>query len=345
MTVGFEPVPRVITAPIQKSDLAMIAPMHDSMTRRKLMLGCAASAMLLLAGGDTGARARQNAAIPYLVSVDWLADRIERAESNLLVMDVSDLRSYRDAHIPGAIHSFWLETVERDYDVFGTVLNQKNSDSDEDGQGKRLAWLRRHGIGPQTHVVAYDRNDGLRAARIVWFLRFLGHERVSMLDQGFEGWSSSGAATSTGEETPPEVTTDPVVTPLQGFYIGTDELEELIRANSITLVDIRSDDQRQDTIDGQFEIGAIPGSIRAPWNDAAFDVTAWPEAFDPAAALTRLQETGIDPNARVVLYGLFGSDCDQMWVVLKAAGIEDVVIYDRGWAEWSRFGLISVPIT
>ena len=345
MTVGFEPVPRVITAPIQKSDLAMIAPMDYSMTRRKLMVGCTASAMLLLGGGGTGVRARQNADIPYLVSVDWLADRIERAEANLLVMDVSDLRAYRNAHIPGAIHSYWLETVERDYDVFGTVLNQKNADSDEDGQGKRLAWLRRHGIGPETHVVAYDRNDGLRAARIVWFLRFLGHERVSMLDQGFEGWSSSGAVTSAGEESPPELTVDPVATPLEGYYVGTDELAELIQSGSISLVDVRSDEQRLETIDGQFEIGAIPGSIRAPWNDAAFDLTAWPESFVPAAATSRLQEIGIEPGRRVVMYGLFGSDCDQMWVVLKAAGFEDVVIYDRGWAEWSRSGLISVPIT
>ena len=40
----------------------------------------------------------------------------------------------------------------------------------------------RVGIGPDTHVVAYDASGGAYAARLWWLLRYFGHNRVSLLD-------------------------------------------------------------------------------------------------------------------------------------------------------------------
>src|SRR5262245_49479618 len=38
------------------------------------------------------------------------------------------------------------------------------------------------GIGPDTHVIAYDSSGGAYAARLWWLLRYFGHQRVSLLD-------------------------------------------------------------------------------------------------------------------------------------------------------------------
>lgn len=289
--------------------------------------------------------AQESDAFPYVVSSGWLAERIERAEPNLLVIDVGDLRPYRSAHIPGAIHSFWLETVERDYDYYGTVLNQKGIDSDADDQGKRRDWLRRHGIGRDTHVIAYDRTDGRRAARIVWFLRFLGHEQTSLLDGGLRRWQAESRATTTGEVTPPGVSAEIEVRPSDGFYVATSRLVELLDAGEIDLVDIRTDAERLDSIDGQFDIGVIPGSFHLPWDNPAFNLASEKAAFDPDAARSVIESAGLSADRPIVLYGRFGTDACQMWVVLRSSNFANVVIYDRGWVEWSDTDQRSLPIS
>lgn len=325
----------------------MICDMNRTIDRRTFASRVAAGAILLAAAPPSTRHvlARQVAATPHVVAPVWLAEQIEVASPGLVLLDLSDLSDYRSGHIPGAAHSFWLETVERNYGVYGTVLNQKNIDSDEDGQGKRLDWMRRHGISPGSHVVAYDRTDNRRAARIAWFLRFLGHERASVLDQGFAGWQGLGLAVNNQEEHPPPLTREPVVTPSTGFYVATEELQERLAYEELILLDIRSEAERADTLDGQFGLGAIPGSVWAPWTDPSFDLTAYPDVFDETAARAALESSGVRPNQRVVLYGRFGSDANQMWIVLKAAGYGQVEIYDRGWVEWDRLGLPAEAVT
>ena len=43
-----------------------------------------------------------------------------------------------------------------------------------------------HGVTPQTLVVAYDASGGMYAAHLWWMLRWLGHERVAVLDGGWQ---------------------------------------------------------------------------------------------------------------------------------------------------------------
>src|SRR5918912_845508 len=56
----------------------------------------------------------------------------------------------------------------------------------------------RAGIGADTHVVAYDASGGAYAARLWWLLRYFGHERVSLLDGGWQAWLSGGYPTEAG---------------------------------------------------------------------------------------------------------------------------------------------------
>src|SRR5262249_59145025 len=44
------------------------------------------------------------------------------------------------------------------------------------------------GIGPDTHVVAYDDLSGAIAARLWFLLRAYGHDAVSVLDGGITKW-------------------------------------------------------------------------------------------------------------------------------------------------------------
>jgi len=130
------------------------------------------------------------------------------------------------------------------------------------------------------------------------------------------------------------------VKPQQGFYLVTSQLQTALTDTATVLVDIRSDAERRDTIDDQYELGQIPGSIWAPWTGF---VSGDHGQFIPAAdALQKWRDLGVTPDRQVVLYGRFGTDPDQMWLLLKLLTYPSVLIYDRGWVEWSSTGDLPV---
>ncbi len=50
--------------------------------------------------------------------------------------------------------------------------------------------------GP-TLVVAYDHSRQAFASRLWWLLRYMGHNRVAVLDGGFAAWNAAGFPTTT----------------------------------------------------------------------------------------------------------------------------------------------------
>jgi thiosulfate/3-mercaptopyruvate sulfurtransferase len=279
---------------------------------------------------------------PLLVDTGWLREQIAAGAPGLVLLDLGDLGDYREGHLPGAVHSYWLETVERDYDVYGTVLNQEDEARQQNNQGKRLAWMRRHGIGPDDHVVAYDHGDGRRAARIVWFLHFLGHFRASLLDGGIAAWRSAGEPIDQDEHDPRSLNVDPVAKPQSGYYLATSELAEALTDPQTQLVDIRTDEERADSVDGQFPTGVIPGSIRAPWR--LLMRSDGPGLLPVDTIRGNAEAAGIAPGRRVILYGQFGCDTNLSWLAFRLAGFSSPEVYDRGWAEWSTSGLPVEPL-
>jgi thiosulfate/3-mercaptopyruvate sulfurtransferase len=279
---------------------------------------------------------------PLLIDADWLEQRRVTGEAGLVLLDLGDLSDYQDGHLPGAVHSYWLETVERDYPFYGTVLNQKDVASDEDNQGKRVAWMRRHGIGPDDHVVAYDHGAGRRAARIVWFLHFLGHQRASLLDGGVVAWRDRGYALETGDVSAKSLKDDPIVTPQDGYYLSTGELELALADPGTQLIDVRTDEERRDTVGGQFPTGVIPGSRRLPWTDALSDDGR--HLLEPDALRAWAETAGLDLLRPIILYGQFGCDTNLPWLALRRGMSPGVMIYDRGWVEWVSSGLPVEPL-
>ncbi|WP_262357508.1 sulfurtransferase, partial [Bordetella pertussis] len=51
---------------------------------------------------------------------------------------------------------------------------------------------------PETLVVAYDASGGMFAAHLWWMLRWMGHERVAVLDGGWQAWTAAGLPTEAG---------------------------------------------------------------------------------------------------------------------------------------------------
>jgi thiosulfate/3-mercaptopyruvate sulfurtransferase len=294
--------------------------------------GCdACGGALPIAPAATIAAFPGHLARPLLVDAAWLRGALQGEIEPPLVIDVSAIRRYRTGHIPGAVHAWWQDTIEVDDPVYGTVVQPINSTD----QRKRLRVLETFGIEDGRQVVVYDDDRGRWAARMVWFLRFLGHDEVAALDGGLAAWRGNGGPTTAKGADPPSGL-PPTVTPRVGYYVGTDGDDGLVArlADPATLlVDVRTDREARDDVNDLLPVGRIPGAVSLPWDLTLRDDTG--RLKSPEALSALLESAGLSPERRVVLYARFGVETAQTWLVLKLMGYPDVVVYDRGWAGWA----------
>ena len=287
-----------------------------SISRRALL--AAAGAVLLPI--ETRPASSQDASFPFVVDLDWLRDRASRADLRLI--DVSPLHVYRDRHIDSATHAWWRDTVDPNYPVFGAVLTQG------DEQAHRQRVLDSLQLFTGDAIVVYDNDEGFRAARMVWFMRFLGFGRTALLNAGYDEWKASEFPIVSASST----STPPVVDPQSGYYLVTEQVLTRLSDPAMQLIDIRTDSERADDLNGNMPTGQIPGSVWLPWSQL-LDASGHLISSDELLALTA--DLGLRPVRETVLYGRFGVDTALSWVALRNAGFENVLSYDRGWAEWS----------
>ncbi|MCA9858798.1 MAG: hypothetical protein KC438_03710 [Thermomicrobiales bacterium] len=285
--------------------------------RRRFLRALAGT--LLVTSTASDARAQSD---PYPLAVDlaWLADRATGAD--LRVFDVSPLHVWRDGHIDSAEHAWWRDTVDPHYPVFGAVLTQG------DEQRYRQEVFDSLGLLAGDNVVVYDNEEGFRAARLVWFLRFLGFQRAALLTEGYTDWKRTPFTIDSASTT----STTPRVDPQEGFYLVTEQVASRLGRTDAQIVDIRTDNERAETLDGMMPAGQIPGSIRFPWVELMDDSG---RLRDAQQVFAHAQTLGLEAEREIIIYGSFGVDTALSWLVLSRAGFPTVLTYDRGWAEWS----------
>src|SRR4051794_17393334 len=106
--------PRNEARPLRLSDRVDSTAMNTlRLTRRQFGLAAAGAAL-------AGARltSAQAASPPYVVDPAWLQSQLA-SNQNLVVLDVSPLRTYHDSHVESAVHCWWQDTMELNNPVYG----------------------------------------------------------------------------------------------------------------------------------------------------------------------------------------------------------------------------------
>ena len=143
-------------------------------------------AFLVLAAGcgdsaSNGTGGTAPSAADIVVDVGWLADRL--GDSSTQVVDARTTQSEFDAgHIPGAIR---LDPLELSSAVGGVQAQVAPAS---------LAGplLRERGIRAGTTLVVYGKPPEFDPARVVWAMRYYGHDDVRYLDGGWAAWQAAG---------------------------------------------------------------------------------------------------------------------------------------------------------
>lgn len=270
------------------------------------------------------------------VEVAWLREHV--GDPRLRIVDARSVphggthdmpaprAQYEAGHIPGAVHLDYAEHLSDPATPYATRV------APPDAFARTLG---AHGIGDDAVVVAYDAGTIPFAARMVWMLRYYGHDEAYVLAGGLPAWVAAGGALS-GQA--------PALAPATFTPRERPELRAS-RDDVLAIAQGRSSAQlletQRDTTYAQRERD-IAGARRISGNLLLEDARGGRIA-DPAALAELVDGAGLDRARRTVVTCGSGVSASGAWLALRAAGFGDVAVYDGSWLEWEHDGLPTVP--
>ncbi|MDI1321890.1 MAG: sulfurtransferase [Algoriphagus sp.] len=195
--------------------------------------------------------------------------------------------------------------------------------------------LAKLGINRNSHVVVYDEKNGSNAAaRFWWMLKSVGHEKVQVLDGGFQAAEKVGFPINSDIEIPKK----------SGNYLAErwllpladmNEVEEISRDENHLVIDVRDSERfrgEKEPID--LIAGHIPGAINIPLTTNMDENGLF---LSPDQLKGKYQETLEKfPAGNVIVHCGSGVSACHTLLAIAQAGLEIPKLYVGSWSEWSR---------
>lgn len=191
------------------------------------------------------------------------------------------------------------------------------------------------GISKDSHVIIYDDKSGSNAAaRFWWMLKSVGHEKVQVLNGGFDAAIKAGFPTSATIETPK------TVEPYQfsGWNLllaDINEVEQAAKTADHIVIDVR-DANRFAGFTEPIDLiaGHIPGAINIPFTE---NLDADGLFLSPTILKEKYSKALINlkPENVIVHCGSGVTACHTL-LAMDYAGLPIPKLYVGSWSEWSR---------
>jgi thiosulfate/3-mercaptopyruvate sulfurtransferase len=233
-------------------------------------------------------------------------------------------RAYVASHVPGAVYVH----LDRDLSAPKTGANGRHPLPAPSTLAETFGRL---GIDGRTQVVAYDQDSGSIASRLWWMLRWLGHDRVAVLDGGFAKWVAEQRRVIGGVEKREPRTFRAAPRP---DMIATIEDVAAKPSRGWHLVDARAPERyRGDSEPLDKVAGHIPGASNHHFQSNLTAAGTFRSTPDLAARLEKL--LGTTAADRVICYCGSGVTACHNLLALEHAGMRGAKLYPGGWSEWS----------
>ncbi|MEK4431758.1 sulfurtransferase [Paenibacillus sp. FSL M7-0802] len=274
-----------------------------------------------------------------IVSKRWLLARLY--EPDMIIADCRSLlgqagagrTQFNEDHIPGAVHFDLEEDLTAPLGEHGG----RHPLPDADTLAARLSLA---GINASSRIVAYDDQGGMMASRFWWLLRYLGHEQVYVLEEGYSAWKEAKFPVTADQPIRIPSTFTPNVQPQMltnmqevqrvsedsvpvGSYIGFSPI----------LIDSRERLRYlglEEPIDQA--AGHIPGAVNYFWKEVLDEKGSFKNA-------EQLQQhfADLDPNAEIIVYCGSGVSACPNVLALNEAGFSKVRLYPGSWSDWISY--------
>lgn len=232
-------------------------------------------------------------------------------------------RVYAEGHIPGAVF------LHCDHDLSGTMsgTNGRHPLPPVEALVARLSAI---GISGETQVVVYDDTQGMIAGRLWWLLRWLGHDKVAVLDGGLHAWLAAGGIL---DSEVPAIKSAKFVASRRDVLVDANYVQNFLDTSRIHLVDARSPDRYR----GENEVmdpvgGRLPGAVNRFFRENLQSDGRYKPAAQLRAEWLAVLE-GRLPQQVVHYCGSGVSACHNM-LAMEVAGLAGSQLYGGSWSEW-----------
>lgn len=300
---------------------------------RALATRVGASVLLATLAGTALANTAASASPGPLVTAEWLAQNLNRADVRVIEVSVNP-GLYERAHIPGAVNLSWHND-----------LNDKlRRDIVSKQDFEKL--LSKAGVKDDTTVVLYGDTNNWFAAWGAWVFDIYGVKNVKLLDGGRKKWEAESRPLNNRAPEYAATTYRVGKVNLDLRARLTDALAVAEGKSQAKLIDIRSGDEYQGKIfapagvpELAIRAGHIPGAVNVPWGQAVQE----DGTFKPKEELRKLYAgVGIDGSKPIITYCRIGERSSHTWFALSKILGYDVKNYDGSWTEYGN--AVGVPI-
>lgn len=241
------------------------------------------------------------------ISNDMLVS-VSEVEKDDIILDASDNSS---SYISGAIHISYLNFIDNNNTALLKTLPEV----------ARI--LGDAGIARSDSVVVYGEcapcGGGPSVATYVyWLLRYIGHDKVRVLDGGIDAWTEAGMPVQNSSSVRPATTYSPDLRPeLYATY-------DYVKSGAAQVVDARSVPE--------FESGSIPGAINIP-----YDQVLNGKRFKDRAGMDDVFRN-LTSDRPVVVFTTTGTKASLEWFALTMTGHVAEMYTWRDWIKSNRTG-------
>ncbi|MBO9513075.1 MAG: sulfurtransferase [Variovorax sp.] len=249
-------------------------------------------------------------------------DLLKAPNPNRLFIDVrlgepaDELRSFRDAHVHGAVHA-------QIRDVFASPPSAHTGNLPLPEIDRLARTLDAWGADGDTELIVYGPSLAL-AARGWWVLRWAGLRNVKVLDGGLKAWASQGGPLAQGDAAPRPRSSGAPFSLSAGNMPSVEVAEVEALDERVLLIDARDE--------SSFLSGSIPGAVNLPSS----------EQWTPGSTLRTVEEVralyakaGVFEANDVVAYCGGGVLSALAVLTLSSLGVPSR-LYVGSWSEWSK---------
>jgi thiosulfate/3-mercaptopyruvate sulfurtransferase len=236
---------------------------------------------------------------------------------------------YRSAHIPGSYYA------HLDRDLSSPVIPGVTGRHPLPMIPEVHVLARKWGVDANSQVVVYDDDNGSIAARLWWIFRWLGHDRVAVLDGGWVNWIQLQLPVTT--EIPDDKNGSFTPDVRKWMSIDTEKINQIRKQREWKLVDARNEERYLGLVEPIDPVaGHIEGAVNHPFSLNITDSGFWKS---PTELQTQMIKTGLaaSPQKTVFYCGSGVTACHNV-LAYKHAGLGDALLYPGSWSEWIALG-------
>lgn len=240
-----------------------------------------------------------------------------------VLLDARKAGEFKHGHIPGAMP---LTT----YDVFVPNTSIEGMKAFAEAMASRFSSA---GVTNERPVIVYEEDTGMRAARELWILEYIGHRNARMLHGGLKQWIAEGGPVVADTDIPTVRPKKLEVSIASGCLANADEVSHRAGSWNFCLIDVRDELEwaGKDNTPCCARRGHIPHAVHIEWTQFLENG----RFKSPEAIIELLTQYGLNPRHDIVPYCHRGARSANTYYALRYADCLSAHNFIGSWHEWS----------